>query len=223
MRGLAVPLCFLALVGVFAADPWPFRSPLTPVALVPRWAATTQPVRRPKLEPFIHLAGRRYDCQACHTKFVFPEDPPLGIHNNIVLAHGINDRCLNCHHTTNRNAFAGNRDDQIPYDQPQLLCAKCHGPVYRDWLNRSHGRTNGYWDERFGPIERRRCIECHDPHDPPFLPMSPAPPPRTPRMGEPHLATEQPAVVNPLRPRAHAQPATAPTRPPLTRRTEDLP
>jgi hypothetical protein len=70
----------------------------------------------------------------------------------------------------------------IPWDQPQLLCAKCHGPVYRDWQHGSHGRLNGYWDKTRGPQIRRRCIECHDPHTPPFTPLKPAPRPNTLRM-----------------------------------------
>jgi hypothetical protein len=198
IRAVAVPLCLAALALVLALAPSEFRSPVEAAPLVPKWAASTETVRRPKLEPFIDLAGRRYSCRACHDKYVFTEDPNLAIHHNIVLAHGINDRCLNCHHTTNRDAFAGNRTDEIPYDQPQLLCAKCHGPVYRDWLNRSHGRTNGFWNERFGPVERRRCIECHDPHTPPFPPMKPAPPPHTIRMGNQSFPGEHGTTTNPL-------------------------
>ena len=64
---------------------------------------------------------------------------------------------------------------EIPWDQPQLLCAKCHGPVYRDWQHGSHGRTNGYWDASRGKQTRRKCIECHDPHRPPFPALQPAP------------------------------------------------
>lgn len=66
-----------------------------------------------------------------------------------------------------------------------MVCAKCHGPVYRDWQNGSHGRINGYWDRSRGPQTRRRCIECHDPHAPPFAPLAPAPGPSTLRMGAP--------------------------------------
>ncbi len=206
IRALAVPCCFAALAIVFVLDPLPFRSPVPPAEPAPAWAASMDTVRHPKLAPFIELAGRQYNCRACHDKFQFSEDPPLQMHGDIALAHGINNRCLNCHHATNRDAFAGNREEEIPYDQPQLLCAKCHGPVYRDWLNRSHGRTNGFWDERAGPVERRRCIECHDPHTPPFPPMPPAPPPRTIRMGDQSGPAEHPAVTNPLR-RAAAPPS----------------
>jgi hypothetical protein len=209
VRVIALPLGFAGLALVFAVEPAAFQSPVPAATRVPKWAVSTETVRRPKLAPYIDLAGRRFTCRDCHDKFLFSEDPPLEMHWNIVLAHGINDRCLNCHHATNRDALAGNRADEIPYDQPQLLCAKCHGPVYRDWLNRSHGRTNGYWDERFGPVVRRRCIECHDPHQPPFPPTTPAPPPRTIRMGDQDFPAEHEAVPNPLRPRSLAPPPAA--------------
>jgi predicted CXXCH cytochrome family protein len=88
----------------------------------------------------------------------------------------------------------------IPYDQPQLLCAKCHGPVYRDWQHGSHGRTNGYWNASMGPMERRKCTECHDPHQPPFPPMTPAPGPHTLRMGNQspaeHLPEDDPLRIS---------------------------
>lgn len=202
---ILVPLCFAALAGVFLMDPWPFKSPLAPAVPMPSWAPSKQTVRTPKLAPYIELAGRRYACHTCHDKFIFSEDPPLAMHGDIVLAHGINDRCLNCHHATNRDVFAGNREEEIPYDKPQLLCAKCHGPVYRDWINRSHGRTNGYWDQSRGVAERRLCIECHDPHNPPFPPFPPAPPPNTIRMGDQDFEHQETGVSNPLQ-----QPHTVP-------------
>ena len=99
------------------------------------------------------------------------------------MKHGLNTWCLSCHHSENRDAFVDDRGEEIPWDQPQLLCAKCHGPVFRDWQHGAHGRTNGYWDKSQGEQTRRKCIECHDPHQPPFPPMRPAPGPNTLRMG----------------------------------------
>ena len=124
-------------------------------------------------------------------------------HREIVLRHGINDRCLNCHHPDGRDAFVDGQGREIPYDQPQLLCAKCHGPVYRDWQRGVHGRSNGYWDTARGPMTRKKCIECHDPHQPPFPPMRPAPPPNTLRMGS-RSPAEREFTENPLR--IHDQP-----------------
>jgi hypothetical protein len=105
--------------------------------------------------------------------------------------------------------FVDDFGGEIPWDQPQRVCAKCHGPVYRDWQHGSHGRTNGYWDARRGVQTRRRCIECHDPHQPPFPPLSPAPGPNTLRMGSRH-AGRHVAAPDPLRLGTHSAVPSAP-------------
>ena len=152
---------------------------------VPAWATDTTPVRQPRLRPEYTAGVFQYRCSDCHRIIPSPAetDRTLTQHTEIQLEHGINTRCFNCHHRTNRDAFVDDYGREIPWDQPQLLCAKCHGPVYRDWQHGSHGRTNGYWDTTAGPQTRRRCIECHDPHQPPFPPLAPAPGPHTLRMG----------------------------------------
>ena len=66
-------------------------------------------------------------------------------------------------------------------DDVTLLCAKCHGPKYRDWKAGVHGRQNGYWDATKGPKEKLRCIQCHDPHKPAFPPIKPLAPPTYPK------------------------------------------
>jgi hypothetical protein len=121
----------------------------------------------------------------CHRIIPSPTETfrKLTQHPEIRLNHGINTRCFNCHHPTNRNVFVDDFGREIPWREPQLLCAKCHGPVYRDWQAGSHGRINGYWDTAKGPQTKRRCIECHDPHHPPFAALTPAPGPNTLRMG----------------------------------------
>jgi hypothetical protein len=142
-------------------------------------------VRQPNLRPWYELGVFTYRCSDCHRIIPSPAEPDrtLTQHREIRLRHGINTRCFNCHHRTNRDAFVDDYGNEIPWDQPQLVCAKCHGPVYRDWQHGSHGRTNAYWDPKQGKQIRRRCIECHDPHCPPFAPMVPAPGPHTLRMG----------------------------------------
>ncbi len=196
IAGVLLGAAVLALVG-----PWSFTSPVPVAMAVPAWAIDPTPVRHPKLRPEIDLAGFTYRCSDCHKLFKSPPETTRSLtqHTQIVLKHGINDRCFNCHHLTNRDAYVDDYGKEIPADQPQLLCAKCHGPVYRDWLNGAHGRSNGYWDESRGPRERRKCIECHDPHAPPFAPMQPAPGPNTLRMGDQDLHADHEGVHNPLR------------------------
>jgi hypothetical protein len=180
-----VPLAFLVAAALFFLDPLPFASPVAARVEVPAWVVDPAPVRQPKLQPLYTAAGFTYQCMDCHRIIPSPGETlrSLTQHTEILLNHGINTRCFNCHHLTNRNAFVDDFGNEIPWDQPQLLCSKCHGPVYRDWQAGSHGRINGYWDPARGPQTKRRCIECHDPHAPPFQTMRPAPGPNTLRMG----------------------------------------
>jgi hypothetical protein len=206
---VVVPLVLFALAGVLLGGPWQFMSPVPPPTVVPAWATDTTPVRRPTLKPEIQLAGYTYKCSDCHRLFASPPETTRSLtqHRDVVLQHGINTRCFNCHHLTNRDAYVDDWGHEIPADQPQMLCAKCHGPVYRDWLKGAHGRTNGYWNTSLGAQQRRKCIECHDPHRPPFPPLKPAPPPDTLRMGDQEFPPEYEAIADPLR--IYHRPGTA--------------
>lgn len=198
---MLVPLALFVLAGGMAVGPWGFQSPVAVATFVPAWAADPTPVRQPNLSPEMTIAARAFRCGGCHDLFRSPPETTrqLTQHSHIDLKHGINTRCFNCHHIVNRDAFVDDWGYEIPWNEPPRLCAKCHGPVYRDWLHGSHGRSNGYWDTSRGPQERRKCIECHDPHQPPFPPMPPAPPPNTLRMGDQRPAEAHPGVVDPLR------------------------
>jgi len=200
LRPVLVPLVLFVVAGVLGSGLWQFESPLGPRRAAPPWASDPRTVYQPKLRPQITIAGYTYRCSDCHDLFPSPAETtrPLTQHREIVLRHGINTRCFNCHHRTNRDALVDDWGREIPYDQPQLLCAKCHGPVYRDWLHGSHGRTGGYWDTTRGPQLRPRCVACHDPHVPPFPPIPPAPGPRTLRMGD-QSHPPQPEQTDPLR------------------------
>ncbi|CAK0741821.1 conserved exported hypothetical protein [Gammaproteobacteria bacterium] len=72
--------------------------------------------------------------------------------------------CLDCHNTTQRNKFVDNFGDPISFDQPQLLCGKCHGDKLRDWRDGIHGKRIGEW----ASTDKKRwftCTECHNPHN----------------------------------------------------------
>jgi len=200
VRVLWVPAVLLVLALILAFDPLPFLSPSTGAMPVSDWVTDTTPVRVPSLKPEYEVAVFRYECSDCHR--ILPPSAEtyrtLIQHTEIELEHGINSRCLNCHHPTNRDVFVDDFGNEIPWDQPQLVCAKCHGPVYRDWQYGAHGRTNGYWLKTAGSQSRRRCIECHDPHRPPFPAMHPAPGPHTLRMTPQHEG-DRPDTQNPLR------------------------
>jgi len=186
LRPVLVPVAFaLFAAGLIWLDPLRFHSPVAPAQTVPGWVTDPAPIRRARLVPEVQIAGFTYRCSDCHRLFASPPQTKrqLTQHSEIALKHGINDRCLNCHHPTNRDAFTGDGGEELPYNQPYRLCARCHGPVYRDWTHGAHGRSEGYWDKSLGKQRRALCIECHDPHQPPFPPMPPAPPPNTLRMG----------------------------------------
>jgi len=128
-------------------------------------------------------SGWTYNCMECHK--LFParwhyDDRPFNEHKDINLQHGENRFCLNCHHPTNRNAFVDYDGAEIAQADVVLLCAKCHGPIYRDWQAGVHGRKNGYWDAAKGAQTRLRCIQCHDPHQPKLKGMRPLAPLRYP-------------------------------------------
>ena len=183
----ALPIAFLALAALFRLDPWPAEDPVEPRRPTPAWAVDPAPVRSPSLRPEIRVAAYTYECSDCHDLFPSPPETvrDLTQHREISREHGMNRRCFNCHHVTERDAFVDDRGAAIPWAEPQLLCAKCHGPVYRDWTHGVHGRSNGFWRADLGPMRRLKCIECHDPHTPAFQPLRPAPGPRTLRMGDP--------------------------------------
>jgi hypothetical protein len=199
-RAVVVPLVFIFMAGLLAANPWPFVSPVPIPPATPAWATNPAPIRDPSSKPEIQLAGYTYRCTDCHKLFPSPAETTrtLTWHREVVLQHGINDRCFNCHNRQNRDTFDDDWGREIPWDQPPRLCAKCHGPVYRDWSHGAHGRTNGYWDKSKGPQTRLKCVQCHDPHVPPFRPLQPAPPPDTLRMGNQAFPSEQAEVLNPL-------------------------
>ncbi|MCP5520078.1 MAG: hypothetical protein H7A46_00855 [Verrucomicrobiales bacterium] len=195
-----VPLLLLGSALLFALNPLPYRDVVPPRVPVAPSVIDPSPVRHPSLEPQYVVAGYTYRCSECHRILPSPAETlrTLGQHKEIQLRHGLNTRCFNCHHRTNRDAFVDEFGGEIAWDEPQLLCARCHGPVYRDWEAGSHGRVNGYWDTALGPQTKRRCVECHDPHNPPFHSLSPAPAPNTLRMGV-QTESHPPTTGNPLR------------------------
>ncbi|MBC8874935.1 MAG: hypothetical protein H8E44_36400 [Planctomycetes bacterium] len=209
-RAVWVPCLLVAFAALLLADPLPFADPVSVEMPVRASATDTTPVRQPSLEPKYDVAVFTYRCSECHRIIASPEKTyrTLTQHTEINLQHGINTHCFNCHHRTNRDAFVDDLGNEIPWNEPQLVCAKCHGPVYRDWQHGSHGRTNGYWLTTKGPQTRRKCIECHDPHHPPFPSMKPERAPDTLRMG-PQGSGRHSEEHDPLRLTGHAEAGAA--------------
>ncbi len=111
----------------------------------------------------------------CHNG-VFPPFPKdknprkLTMHTDIIpdsldLQHGRGGIwCLDCHHMTKRKKLVDNFGNEISFNEPQKLCGKCHGPIYRDWREGIHGKRIGGWASN-GKKRWYVCTECHNPHD----------------------------------------------------------
>ncbi|MHC4141771.1 MAG: hypothetical protein ACYSUF_07805 [Planctomycetota bacterium] len=190
VRSLIGPVLLVLAVWLAATRDWT-GIPHTEPVHVNREDISTNPVRQPLPDPpRIMQGGYAMHCMECHRHFESRPDTPRRLmqHRHIVLDHGLNDRCLNCHDREDRNKLVLDGGRLIPYAETDMLCAQCHGTAWRDWQRGTHGRTNDYWDISRGPMRRLVCIECHDPHAPAFAPMRLLPGPNTLRMGEPSSA-----------------------------------
>ncbi len=182
MIAVQIGLVFLMASVLFAFDLLGRTEPLPAVPKVPPGFADPHPVR--VQHPVLRLEGQK--CSECHNDLENDPDKkdPVGkgkFHKQVVLAHGGNNRCFNCHHPDNkqRDDFVAYDGSVIPAKDVELLCAKCHGPHYRDWKAGSHGRRDGYWDTRRGERHTLACTSCHHSHSPAFKPIASAPGPHT--------------------------------------------
>ncbi len=200
--GWLLGLGFVVLACVFwfssGGDPTPGApTPAFDVALLDAGQRTTL-LTDP---PTVLIAGFEQRCNACHKLFESDSDGtrPLTQHGHIELAHGLNDRCSNCHDRDDRERLVLHDGSSVPYAETATLCAQCHGPVYRDWQRGTHGKTLGAWDLTSADAQRLSCTECHDAHSPAFPALHPLPGPNTLRMGEPSWGGGHHGARNPLR------------------------
>lgn len=130
-------------------------------------------------------------CLECHNGFGGPKlhteseaNPEAAEHRTIkeTFYHGEGISCLNCHHPANRIFYVDREGSEIPTEDPDRLCAKCHAPIAQDWQAGLHGRRNGHWDLTKGPRSRLSCIQCHDPHLPKAATVRPDPAPARSRL-----------------------------------------
>ncbi len=176
-----VPVC-VVLGALFIAEAVTFdKPPPDPPSLNPAWY--TPETARGKLLEDKPIVG---NCFICHALWVpaptsVETSNPRFAHANIVLNHGGNDRCYNCHQIVDRNMYAANNGGDIMSQTPEELCSRCHGLIYNDWKIGTHGKWTGMFQpQKLNDRKSYTCTECHDPHNPVFRYNTSAPPPTWP-------------------------------------------
>ncbi len=175
---LTVPVCLALAVFFIFTSPEKSESEPGVQSLNPSWY--TPETARGQYRKNAVMVG---NCFICHALWVkVPPDPevktPMFAHAAIKLNHGANDRCYNCHLIYDRNKFTDADGRAIMVQTPEKACAMCHGLIYKDWQNGTHGIRRGKWKPE-KPFDRQTftCTECHDPHSPKFKFTDFAPPP----------------------------------------------
>ena len=170
---------FLLLALSFVFDMWGGAREVVENPLIDPEEITTSTVRNPLTGPVIRQAGFKYSCNECHQHFKpsAQRNPLQAAHQNIVMEHGINNTCFNCHQSKESEFLSDINGKNVSMVQSELLCQKCHGARFRDWKIGVHGRQNGFWDKNQGESTRATCVACHNPHSPKFKPMKPLPGP----------------------------------------------
>jgi hypothetical protein len=196
-------VCWVAVMGLSAASlTWVVQDVSAPAASTPATTDTggtapqdsppaasedTKGAGRELLELTEGLGGFRMPCLDCHRHLGSPTEDPVvrghGPHQQVVLEHGANNRCFNCHHpdSDKYGSFVAHNGSVIPVETVEELCGKCHGPHYRAWKQGAHGQRSGHWNPDLGAQETAHCNSCHDPHRPFFKPPETLPGPRTPQ------------------------------------------
>lgn len=176
--------CFFTAALIFFFIPEGKGIPIPEPVTVAASQIDFTPRKIPGDPPKSMINGFERTCMDCHVIIdAQPRSKDLFQHANIQLEHGINTRCVTCHHSTDRNRLATLDNETFPFSQSASLCGECHGPVFRQWERGAHGKTLGFWNAERGESRRLTCTECHDPHHPRFDPIEPLPGPNTLRMG----------------------------------------
>ncbi|MHC4947688.1 MAG: hypothetical protein ACYTG1_05440, partial [Planctomycetota bacterium] len=128
----AIGPVFLAVAAWMVWGPEP-DVPTAPTAALDRSDIGPFP-RRPALAdpPTLAVAGFEKQCPDCHALFRSSPDTPLRLnqHRDIVQAHGMNDRCFNCHDNHQRHRLVLTDGSTVSFSESARLCANCHGPTY---------------------------------------------------------------------------------------------
>lgn len=169
---------FLLLAVSFILDLWGQRREIIKHPSVDEKYFTKEPVRKAKLQPLLGEDG--FACNDCHQDIEpsHVQKSFISAHEDIILQHGMNNYCATCHSANNKEALIDINGNDVPFEKNYLMCAKCHGTIYRDWERGVHGRMNESWDRGKRESPKLTCVACHDPHQPKFKPLEPSPAPQ---------------------------------------------
>lgn len=188
VAGYLIGPAFLVLAAAMVLGPMGAEVPEASSPAISPALIKTDPVRTMLGDPPVSVVnGQDRRCNDCHSIFESRDGSQgnLQQHQEIHLVHGLNNDCYNCHDADDRERLTLRGGETVGYAESAMLCAQCHGRVYRDWTRGTHGKTVGAWDRHAEAFDRLSCVECHDPHSPMFAGMSPLPAPNTLRMGDP--------------------------------------
>jgi len=163
------------------------------------FGAQTQAPKAPEPSPSAAVAGEEapggqniqvppppftegiFPCTQCHdgktVKLNTTRRKLVDMHDDIVLKHGPNRWCLDCHSAEDRDHLHLVDGELIDFSKSYLLCGQCHGDKLRDWRVGVHGKRTGEWN---GKKQYLLCVHCHNPHGPRFKALKPLPPPLPP-------------------------------------------
>ncbi len=198
----AIGPVFLAVGGYLAFASPKIVIPTNPIRTIPVEQIKPGAWRTPLTNPNEAKIGGQYrPCSECHKLFTPSptETRTLVQHKDVVMRHGMNTRCFNCHHAEERDKLVLHDGTLVGFDETPKLCSQCHGTTYRDWQRGTHGKTMGSWEASSGKQVRLTCNECHNPHSPHYDPIAPLPGPTTLRMGDQSRTHQGPEKHTPLR------------------------
>ena len=136
-----VTLVFVALTGWFLVGGVELDKGVASLVDVQPSDISPSPMRDPMHDPpMAEVAGFNRSCNDCHGLFKSSDLEPgtLHQHRSLVMNHGRNTLCLNCHDADNREVLALRGGQTVGFGESQILCAKCHGTTYNDWRKGSH-------------------------------------------------------------------------------------
>ena len=129
--------------------------------------------------PFPKQDQGLWPCSQCHAEMPvnYKIRKLTEMHQDVVLKHMPGGWCFDCHNPTNRDTLKLITGQTVSFDQSYLVCAQCHGFIFKEWKAGLHGKRIGMWN---GKKTYYQCINCHWPHDPKFKSIKPFPAPLKP-------------------------------------------